>query len=506
PFNQIRGYKQFSRLNHFYLGKLEADGTYNPMNEWRGYSDWLEDYPQPTNGRAANWTNFGPATSPPFAGLPFQEGIGRIARISFHPTNADIFYVGATIGGLWKTTDGGSSYTPIGDFLPANLQAGDVVTDPSNHNTLYFATSNGDQFGGGAGIYKSTNQGSSWSYLGLSGLKIDRLVMDPSDNTHLWAAGAGGLWESTDSGVNWTHHASFTSGYVNEFVYQPGSSTTLFLTHNNGTSSQFYRSTDSGVNWTAVALPQAGTLFTQIEMDVTPNDANYIYLFGAAGTAADNYIFKSTDAGLTWSTIASNSTSVNYEDNSLANANMFDHITVYPGRCVMIACSPTDKDEVYVGGAFMTRTLDGGATWKDHQVANGGGANNMHHADNIWMDWSPVNGNQFFLCDGGIYERSGTVTDPVVDIANGLKITESYWINTSHDGSKFICGNQDNGTFLYNGSSWMHIGSGDGMVCFFDPGDNNTSYHSYQNGLGLGRITNGAANGGEQAGDQTNLI
>ncbi|MGB1316849.1 MAG: LamG-like jellyroll fold domain-containing protein, partial [Flavobacteriales bacterium] len=82
----------------------------------------------------------------------------------------------------------------------------------------------------------------------------------------------------------------------------------------------------------------------------------------------------------------------------------------------------------------------------------------------------------------------------------------SYWINTSHDGSKFICGNQDNGTFLYNGSSWLHIGSGDGMVCFFDPGDNNTSYHSYQNGLGLGRITNGAANGGEQAGDQTNLI
>jgi len=512
-------YKQFHRMEDVVAPRMNDAGVYDPLATWAAYAAWHELYGAPVpaannttpvaEGNNAAWTPFGPTSTPPIANVPAAiAGTGRASNITFHPTDSNTFYVSAGAGGLWKTTNGGASYTPLTDFGTSIVQAGDLVLDPANPSTLYLATSVPYLFYNGAGIWKSTDGGATWTQSGLSGIRVQHMVMDPADASHLWACTDAGLYQTTNAGGSWAAvpTAVLPIGAVQCLEYQPGNSTNVYLSINISGGTHFYKSTDDGATWTAVTLPQPAANINRIEFAVTPADGQYIYMAAIGNSNAYNAIYKSTDAGATWTTIANPSTAVQYQDGTPAPQNYFDFFVPYTNVVVPISVSPTDKNEVYVGFVFLAQTLDGGATWKDYARAEYGGAANAHHVDHVDTKWNPVTGKLYIACDGGVYRRNGGPGATLSDLNGSLGIVWNYTLETSHDGAKFLTGTQDVGTFLYDGSTWKAVDGGDGTVCHFDAADNNIFYTAPQAGLNIGRISNGAANGGATGGDMNNLL
>ncbi|MFN0203397.1 MAG: WD40/YVTN/BNR-like repeat-containing protein, partial [Bacteroidia bacterium] len=136
------------------------------------------------------------------------NGMGRASGIAFHPTDVNTFYVASPIGGIWKTTNGGATYTSLGAGMGYG-GASNLLIDYTNPNIMY--CSNGDHSGWwtySMGIYKSTDAGQTWTSAGLNwslanNVAISKLTMSPSDPKVLFAATTLGLYRTTNGGTNW---------------------------------------------------------------------------------------------------------------------------------------------------------------------------------------------------------------------------------------------------------------------------------------------------------------
>jgi hypothetical protein len=251
-----------------------------------------------------------------------ENGIGRINCVAFHPTTSNTIFVGTAQCGLWKTTNGGTSYTPLTDNLPIT-RISDISIDPSNNNTMYISLCDFEYIGKGLyldgrkrhthyglGVYKTTDGGSSWSPTGLTfqltngdASLIRKIIVNPSNSNHVLACGVSGMYKSLNGGSTWTKKLD---SLFWEMVQDPITPNIIYaatgwVQNSNMGHAAIYKSTDFGDTWTMLntGIPLQGTV-QRMRLAIAPTDNNFVYALCCDNTDGFYGIYQSTNAGTTW--------------------------------------------------------------------------------------------------------------------------------------------------------------------------------------------------------------
>lgn len=493
------GYLQYKRWEYFMEPRVFPSGDLSlPSTNWSKFEDYLNNNPaamqqyQMGQGNHSTQHNSGPVSIQSSTwifqgptGAPTNGGAGRIGFVRVDPTNPLIIWVGAPAGGLWKSINGGSSWTTNTDFLTV-IGASDVAIDPSNTLNMYLATGDGDAGDTySTGVLKSTDGGVTWNTTGLSwtpnqGRTISKLLINPTTPSTIMAFSNTGIWRTTNSGTTWTPVQSANSFKDAEFM--PGAPNTVYAC---GTT--FWKSTDGGATWANITsgVPAAASV-DRLAIAVTAAATGTIYMLaGSAATDGFFGLYKSTNSGTSFTTVTVTSPS-----NVLGWASAGNDSGGQGWYDLVIDASPTNANEICVGGVNIWRSTNGGTSFTLNGHWTGSGAPYVH-ADHHAMIY--VNGTTMYEgCDGGVFKTTNNGTT-WLDVSANLCIAQSYRIGVSGSNpTLWITGHQDNGTNLKNGASYVETMGGDGMDCFIDRTNNNVMYGSQYSGS-LNRSTNGGA-------------
>ncbi len=480
------GWKVFKRWEYINQDRVQSDGTLPSGNQI--LTEYQQYFATHLNSKSANgnWSQVGPVTSP--GNLTSQpNGLGRINGLCFHPSNAGTFYAGSPSGGLWRTTDGATTWSALTTSTPT-LGVSSILLHPTNANLILIGT--GDRDGNdapGMGVYKSIDGGTTWvpSNTGMGNLTVGMMMRHPSDPNIILAATSGGIYKSIDGGSNWIRKSSNSSAYK-DIRFKPVDPTTVYST----AGGLFYRSANTGDTWTQIPIGVSGS---RLVIGVSANQPATVYLCQTNGPFAG--LLKSTDSGLTFTTQSTTPNLMDYncDGGGTASQAWYD---------LCIAVDPNNANILYVGGVNIWKSINGGVTWTiaSHWVGSSWGTSCAPsvHADIHCLDWSPVNGNLFTGNDGGVYKTANGGTN-WTDISSGLAIAQVYKIGQSA-GYQGIAmnGYQDNGTSKNTGTTFNTVIGGDGMECIVDPGDTNYRYGSIYYGTimrSVGGYNTIAANG-----------
>lgn len=477
-YERGKGYKAFKRWEWFTeprvypTGDLKLGSRSKAFEEFQKYLISNPAAAKKINSTTAtagtgNWTPMGPY------GSPINGDAGRLTFIRFMPGNINTIFVGTGAGGLWVSTNGGSTWTTNTNSL-AVLGCSDLAINPLNTNIMYLATGDvdaGDTYS--TGVLKSIDGGLTWNTTGLNYLvsssrRIGRLLINPLNPNILFAATSQGLYRTNNGGANWS---VLKLGNFKDAEYKPGDTSTVYGVTTGG----FFRSVTGGNTPASFTQITSGIVSAGVRMciSVTPADPNYVYILNSASDNGFGGIFRSTNSGTNF-TLMSNTPNIFGWDPSGSDSGgqgWYD-----------IACgvSPTNKDEITCGGVNTWKSLDGGATWNLNTHWYGGGAPYVH-ADLHAVEYA--SGTTCYLgTDGGI-ARSTDGGNSWTTINGQMNIAQSYRIGQSSTTANYVLsGHQDNGTNLLNGTTWTEVYGGDGMDCFVDWNNNNTLVESYVEG------------------------
>lgn len=472
------GWKPYQRWAWYMEHRLTEDGFQSgPTQTLQHFQQYIEAHPREAgkrNGGTGSWTELGPVTMPA-NGTGQPNGMGRVNCITFHPTNANTFFVGAPGGGIWKTTDYGANWASLNNGL-TRLGVSSIVIHPTNVDTLYIGT--GDRDAGdspGYGVWWTTDGGATWTArnTGMGNRTVNEILMDPGNPNILLAITNNVIYRSTDAGANWT--TVFSGHNCKDIVFKPGDPNYVYASGTN-----LYRSIDNGVSWTQITAGVPSGVY-RMALAVSANNANYVYLFvGDAG--GFNGLYRSTDSGANFSTQSTTPNICGYDlGGGAGNQSWYNHV---------IIGDPTDANHITIGALNMWESFDGGANWSIISHWYGDGGYPAVHSDFHALEYSPHDGNLFAGNDGGVYYTSdGGTTWP--EISSGLAIAQIYKIGQSQTVRDLVInGYQDNGTaYMLDGAFYTEVG-GDGMECIVDYGDANTMYTALYYG-DIRRSTNG---------------
>jgi len=483
------GYKQWKRWEYYNQSRLTPDGkiTNVTARNWEVYLDYLQRYkvntdnPTATNGY---WTSLGPFGYTNGAG--WNPGVGRINVIAFHPTNSNIFWVGMPSGGLWETTTGGSSWTPLTDGMP-RIGVSGIAIDYTNTNVMYILSGDGDAGDTESiGVLKTINGGVTWLGTGLTWTVADqvrgyKLLMHPTNNNMLFAVTTNGIYKTVDGGYSWT---LVLSGSYRDIEFKPGDPTYVYV---SGTST-FYRSTDTGDSWAQVTSGMP-TGCSRIAIGITPNAPSYVYLFGGPSTGVGSFkgFYLSTNSGTSFLVRSTTPNILGYSSTGQDDKQQ----TTYD---LSMTISRTNNAQVIVGGINTWTSNNWGSNWTISSMWNDpGGVIGYTHADIHDLDINPLNNYLYCCSDGGIF-RSTDFGNNWTDLTAGIANTQWYRIAGAESNSNLIIGGtQDNGCNKWVGGSTMeHIYGADGMDCMIDYSNTNIMYYGSQFG-DLVRSTSGGS-------------
>jgi photosystem II stability/assembly factor-like uncharacterized protein len=464
PNHSHNGWRAFKRWEYINSSRVQPDG------KLRAPGAVAREYERYVAGRApssvsGNWTQVGPIALP---ANPTDQpnGLGRLNAVAFHPTDANVIFAGSPSGGFWKTADGGLTWTNLSANLPT-LGVSAILVHPTNPTTIFLGT--GDRDAGdapGMGVYKSTDGGATFtaSNSGMGNATVGMMIMHPSDPNTILAATSGGIYKSTDGGTTWTRKSSNTNNYK-DIKFKPGDPTTVYATENG----KFYRSTNTGDSWTQVT---SGVLNgNRLVIGVSAAQPAWVYLLQTNGPFTG--LLKSTNSGTGFTTQSTTPNLMDYEcDGSGSNSQAWYDLC--------IAIDPVNANIIYTGGVNIWKSTDGGVSWtiNSHWVGSSFGETCAPsvHADIHALVWSPLNGNLYTGCDGGICmtPNGGTTW---TDISSGIAIAQVYRIGQCKINPGLVMnGYQDNGTASSSGPAFTTVIGGDGMECAVDYTDTNYRY------------------------------
>jgi len=415
---------------------------------------------------------------------------GRVADLAINPLNPDEWYVAAASGGVWKTTNHGLTFEPLFDDQ-GSYSIGCITLDPSNSHTVWVGTgenNNQRSVAYGDGVYKSTDGGSSWTNVGLKASEhIGMIAVHPKNSNIVWVAAYGPLWSSggergiyktTDGGTTWRRvlNVSEHTGF-NEVHLDPRNPNILFATAHQrrrhvhtyvsgGPESGLWRSEDGGETWSEVKNGIPGGDKGRLSLAISPVNPDLHYLM-----VEGHGTYRSTNRGASYSKRSDHATSGNYY--------------------VELIASRSDANTLYSMDTYVQWSEDGGATFKRLGEKN-------KHVDNHAFWQNPSNPKHLILgCDGGIYETWDH--GQAWHYKENLPITQFYRVSVDNAEPFYgiYGGTQDN--FSLGGpsrtindrgivnSDWYVTQTGDGFESQIDPSDPNIVYAQAQYG-GLQRF------------------
>jgi len=488
------GYKPFRRAIYDMDMRTGGSGNIPEQNillkEYRAYkvkrnkvASHYED--------GANWYGLGPNDIPSNGG-----SVGRISSIAFDPTDANVVWAGAASGGLWKSIDGGTSWSVVSgmdvDFPVTGIN--DIEIDPNDNNIIYVATGDANAIAFSLaypksysyGILKSIDGGLTWSQTGLQPT-IDQLIsirqLAINKQGHLLAASSNGIYKSIDGGssfnlVNNTY--TFTDIEVNPLNDNMVFASTYDYTSANA---KILKSTDGGNTFNVVASVSSTI---RIELGLSIADTSIVYGIGvSASTSGLSGVFKSTNSGQNFSSVPTSLDILGSEFDGFPTGGQgwFD---------LDIAVSPVNAQEVFVGGINVWKTTNGGTSWTLNTYFSTYPGTSLVHADIHVIKYSPINSSTMMLgCDGGLYKTTNSGVN-WTDNSKGLNVLQTYRIGLSTLTKGFLlAGAQDNYINKLENNFWSKIGpTRDGMESIINPTDNNIMYWMHQSGE-LKRSLNG---------------
>jgi photosystem II stability/assembly factor-like uncharacterized protein len=416
---------------------------------------------------------------------------GRIVSIGMDPANKRHYFIAAASGGVWRTRDGGITFTPVFDN-ENSYSIGYVTIDPRNSATVWVGSGENNSqrsVSWGDGVYRSDDDGRTWRNMGLQHSEhIARVLIDPRNSDVVYVAAQGPLWgpggdrglyKSIDGGKNWkitSLPVSENTG-VTDVVFEPGNPDVLYAASyqrrrhvwtliDGGPESAIYKSTDAGATWNRLrgGLP-AGDV-GRIGLGISPANPNIVYAVIEAANRAGG-VFASTDRGQSWE-------------------KRDDFFSSSPQYYATIFVDPKNAERIYVMDTNIQTSDDGGRTMRTLGTRS-------KHVDNhvVWID--PDETDHIMVgCDGGLYEsfdRGETWT-----FKEDLPLGQFYDVSADNSAPFYYVygGTQDNSsvggpsrtrsvTGILN-ADWFTTQGGDGFTSAVDPEDPNTIYAELQDG------------------------
>ncbi len=353
-------YELYKRWEYFMAPRAYPTGNMPDMASIANqYQDYLNTHNADPNTHrveaAARWSYAG------ISNTPKNGEAGRINRIRIHPSNNNIIYACAPSGGLWKSTNGGTSWSSNTDLLP-DLATSDVAIDPKNTNIMYLATGDGDGISGGEttpstiGVLKSTDGGATWNRTSLyytllasgpSEITVNELLINPINPDTVFAATSVGLYCTPNGGLSWYE---VQAGNIKDIAMEPSHPWVVYAA---SASDQFYRSANYGFSFKQVTLPSSAGA-GRLAIAVTPADSNCVYVLGDNASIFTFFgLWLSKDDGLTF-TLQSNSPNIlGFSPNGSDNQGQGWYT-------LSLAASPTNAAEIIVGGVNVWRSTNSG--------------------------------------------------------------------------------------------------------------------------------------------------
>ncbi|HNY14766.1 MAG TPA: hypothetical protein PKI12_04450 [Bacteroidales bacterium] len=433
-------------------------------------------------------------TSSTFSGLSFRNigpawASGRISDFAVNPENKSEIYVGVSAGNIWKTTNNGTTWSPIFDSYGA-YAIGCLAMDPSNPYVIWAGTGENThqrQLGYGDGIYKSEDGGGSWKNMGLKeSRQIGMIAIDPRNSDVVYVAAEGSIWgpggerglyKTSDGGKTWNKVLDISENTgVNNVIMDPRNPDVLYATSEQrrrhvytkiggGPESAVYKSKDAGKTWDKIMKGLPSGDIGGMGIAISPVNPDVLYLIVEAAGESGGF-FRSVNRGASWEKMSSHSSSGQYYNE--------------------IYCDPKNVDKVYSMETVSQVTLDAGRTW----TAVG---NNQRHVDDhaLWID--PENTDHLYIGgDGGIYETYDSGKNYI--FKPNLPVTQFYRVNVDNAKPFYNVygGTQDNNSMggpsrntnrdgVVN-DDWFVTMGGDGFWVAIDPDDENIVYTEYQYG------------------------
>jgi photosystem II stability/assembly factor-like uncharacterized protein len=443
---------------------------------------------QPLALSSTTWTAIGPA--------PLQsvnKVSGRIVGIATNPSDANNIFIAAAGGGVWKTVDGGTTWTRLTD-RQKTLSMGAIGYGNTVQATLYAGTGEANNSGDsnfGRGILVSTDFGATWTLETGPSDAFDRLTtsqiaVDKVDARVAYAAMADfgtnglfghntGIWKTTDSGATWSNTTAGidSSSPWSAVVIDPAIRTTLYAAVGNifgATTNGVYKSTDNGATWTLLTNAPKGKAAGRIAIAVSPTNHLVLYVT-ASGTGPGN---GSTAFGTLYKIMRSDNGGTTFTDLTAGTPNYMGGQGWYD---TVVAADPSNSAIVYVAGSAGTnsilRSTNSGVTWTD--ISSGGATPHADHHAGVF----DTNGTFLDGDDGGIYRLDSVGPTSWTDLNANLETIQFYGIGLHPtDRNKAIGGSQDNGTEIYTGSVvWTETDGGDAGFAKFSQTNGNRAYH-----------------------------
>ncbi len=438
------------------------------------------------------WTNEGPGNIG-----------GRITAFAIHPTNQNIMYAGCPGGGLFKSTNGGVSWTPIFDSQPF-LSIACIAFDPQNPNTMYVGTGDPDTpftVFVGNGVYKSTDGGTSWTNIGLTqqGI-ISQIIVHPTISNLIYASALGtpmgrdlnrGIYKTVTGGGSWTQVLSINNETgVSDMVMDYTNSNIIYATgwtrirtnqESTGysTATRIYKTINGGTNWNIINTGLPTTKLSRYGICMSKQNPNKLYVSVCDSLYQLENIYVTTNGGTSFTPLPG----------AGAITGLYNGFGWYFGK---IAVKPLDDNSILVSGVEHWKSIDGG--------------NNFIMNQDPWYFYNPHSDiheikfksatNYILATDGGLYETldDGVSWNKLDNIPNSqyYRVNYSPFVNNEYWG-----GAQDNGTEFggatFGINNWTREWGGDGFQPRLDPNNNQNRYVETQNG-GLYVSTDAGAN------------
>jgi photosystem II stability/assembly factor-like uncharacterized protein len=418
---------------------------------------------------------------------------GRIADIAIHPDNENVWYVAVGSGGVWKTTNSGTTWVPLFDY-ESSYSIGAITIDPNNPHTIWVGT--GENVGGrhvafGDGIYVSYDDGASWKNMGLKKSEhLSKIIVHPEDSNTIWVASQGPLWtsggergiyKSTDGGKTWKQTLGDTEWVgATDLVIDPSNPDVLYAATwqrhrtvagylGGGPGSGLHKSVDGGETWTALKKGIPNSNLGKIGLAISPFDPDVIY----AAIELDRTkggVFMSVNRGESWtkqSDAVSGGTGPHYYQELYA--------------------SPHHEGKLFLMNNYVQISDDHGKTFYTMNERN-------KHVDSHAMAFKASDPNYvLFGTDGGLYE-SFDLTKSWKYVRN-LPITQYFKVAVDDSEPFYMIygGTQDNGSHggpsqtiysdgIANSDWWKTLGA-DGHQSAIEPGNPNITYGEFQQGV-----------------------